>query len=92
VNYNYFAIALPCTFCGRSGIATEIYLDGSLQSTFVKDIENGALENIAGSSLVTVGPGNHNIKIMCKNSGPTIRVGKQFSDVNSEASFIVIPQ
>ncbi len=92
VNYNYFAIALPCTFCGRSGIATEIYLDGSLQSTFVKDIENGALENIAGSSLVTVGPGIHNIKIMCKNSGPTIRVGKQFSDVNSEASFVVIPQ
>lgn len=92
VNYNYFAIALPCTFCGRSGTATEIYLDGNLQSTFVKDIENGALENIAGSSLVIVGPGNHNIKIMCKNSGPTIRVGKQFSDVNSEASIIVIPQ
>jgi len=40
--------------------------------------------------MVPVSAGSHTIKIGYINSGPVIRIGKQFSEVNSETCFIVI--
>jgi hypothetical protein len=92
VNYNYFCITLPCTFCGPSSLTTEVFLDGVVSGNFLSNVDNGQLENISGSMMIPVSAGTHTIKIGCKNGGPSIRIGKQFSDSNSEASFIVITQ
>lgn len=92
LNYNYFVLALPCTFCGTSTLDTEIYVDGVLASKFISTLDNGQFENITGSTMIPLGAGTHTIRIACKNTGPTVSVGKQFSDVYAEASYVMILQ
>lgn len=92
LNYNYLVFALPCTFCGQSTLETEVYLDGTLTAKFVNIVDNVEFANIAGSTMIPVTAGTHTIRLACRNTGPTVSVGKAISDVNSEASYVVILQ
>ena len=90
VTFSIFTATGACIGCGATSFFLDINLNGGLARRYVEYISNGITHSFAGSTLLEVGPGTHNISFATFRFGPDMYVGhpSQVSNVVLQ----IIPQ
>jgi hypothetical protein len=92
VNLNAFAYAASCAFCGFSQIDLRLNLNGADVSLHRYVLTNGEDMTMTGSVLLSVGAGNHTLKLRAAISGPPVYVGTSPSIFNNNMIVQIIPE
>jgi hypothetical protein len=63
VNTNINVETPACAFCGFSRAGVNVYINDVYAGGSSRTVPNNGFDNVNGTVLITVGPGNHTIKL-----------------------------
>jgi hypothetical protein len=73
VNSNINIETPSCAFCGFSRAAVSVYINDVYAGGSSRTLPNNAFDHVNGSVLITVGAGNHTIKLRGSvQAGPSV--------------------
>jgi len=90
ITFSIYTGTGPCVACGYTSFFLDINLNGVMVKRYVEDIPNGVANSFAGTTVLQVGPGSHNINFSSFKFGPNMYVGHTFQVSNVVLQ--IIPQ
>ncbi len=91
ITYSISTAALSCAFCGSSSLWIDVVYNGGRVQRINTDVTNASNENLNGTKILQIGPGNHTISLNGQSIGPTARFGGT-GTLNNYMNIQIIPQ